>query len=92
MDRFGSGMPSRIRLGVVRWLAFGALAVGLAVGFALADPTSLRPDYTDASVPLGVLLIATIGAMVGFVIALTLRSPRRPGGRPLRRWSPRRSS
>ncbi|WP_406086141.1 hypothetical protein [Streptomyces virginiae] len=75
MDRFDSGMPSRIRLGVVRWLAFGALAVGLAVGFALADPTSLRPDYTDASVPLGVLLIATIGAMVGFVIALTLRKP-----------------
>ncbi|WP_314251269.1 hypothetical protein [Streptomyces sp. DSM 40907] len=72
MDRLGSGMPSRIRLGVVRWLAFGALAVGLTVGFVLADPTTLRPDYTDASVPLGVLLVAMIGAMVSFVVALVV--------------------
>ncbi|MGW3325426.1 hypothetical protein [Streptomyces virginiae] len=59
----------------MRWLTFCALAVGLTVGFVLAEPTSLRPDYTDASVPLGVLLIAMIGAMVSFVVALSLRKP-----------------
>lgn len=75
MDGLGSGMPSRIRLGVMRWLAFGALAVGLTVGFVLAEPASLSPDYTDISVPLGVLLIAMIGAMVSFVVALSLRKP-----------------
>ncbi|KPI23494.1 hypothetical protein OV450_7416 [Actinobacteria bacterium OV450] len=75
MSGLGSGMSSRIRLGVARWSVFGAQAVGLTVGFALAEPTSLTPDYSDTSVPLLVLLFAMMGAMVSFVVALTLRKP-----------------
>ncbi len=71
MDRFDSGEPS----GTVRWMAFGVQAVGLTVGFALADPAALTPDYTDAVVPMGLLLLVGSAAIVSFVIALALRKP-----------------
>ncbi|MGW6576128.1 hypothetical protein ACWGAN_28705 [Streptomyces sp. NPDC054945] len=56
-------------------MAFGVQAVGLTVGFALADPAALTSDYTNAVVPMGLLLLVGSGAIVSFVIALALRKP-----------------
>ncbi|MFE5560175.1 hypothetical protein [Streptomyces sp. NPDC056544] len=73
MDGLGEGVPAQTRPGVAQWSVFGAQAVGLVVGFALAEPTSLTPDYTNVLVAMCVLLIAGSGAIVGLVIALVRR-------------------
>ncbi|WP_406179263.1 hypothetical protein [Streptomyces sp. NBC_01006] len=75
MDGLGKGMSSQMRLGIAQWLAFGAQAVGLTVGFVLAEPTSLKPEYADVLVTMCVLLIAGSGAIVSCVIALARRKP-----------------
>ncbi|MBT2451370.1 hypothetical protein J7F03_30740 [Streptomyces sp. ISL-43] len=69
------GRLSRRRLGIVLWSVFVTEAVGLAAGFALADPTRLRPDYSGVFLALGVLLMAELQAAVAFVIALVRRTP-----------------
>lgn len=55
------------------WSAFSAQAVGLTVGFVLAEPTTLRPDYSNGAVVLGMLLVAGFCAVVSFAIALARR-------------------
>ncbi|MFI1645808.1 hypothetical protein ACH4XT_02545 [Streptomyces avidinii] len=63
----------RRRTDIALWSAFGIEAVGLATGFALAEPTSLRPDYSGSLLVPVVLLIAGVGSFVTFVLALIRR-------------------
>ncbi|MER7826026.1 hypothetical protein ABTX85_26090 [Streptomyces sp. NPDC096097] len=56
-------------------MAFGAQVVFLTVGFVRAEPTALTPDYTDAGVAMGVLLLVTVAGIVSFVIAMTRLQP-----------------
>ncbi|MFE1875416.1 hypothetical protein ACFW9N_31830 [Streptomyces sp. NPDC059496] len=58
------------RQGIALWLAFGIEAVGLTMGFALADPTDLRPDHSDGLLAMCVLLIAGVGSFIALVLAL----------------------
>lgn len=67
------GGPSQRRLGIALWSAFGTQAVGLAVGFVLAEPTSLRPDHSPDLITLSVLFIAGSGAAVTFVLVRNRR-------------------
>ncbi|MFE9484726.1 hypothetical protein ACFYNM_39870 [Streptomyces spororaveus] len=69
------GGSSRGRLGIALGAALAIEAVGLAVGFGLSEPTSLRPDYSDPLLGLDVLLPAECVAVAAIVIALARRKP-----------------
>ncbi|WP_405440946.1 hypothetical protein OG373_27385 [Streptomyces avidinii] len=53
--------------------ALGIEAVGLLVGFGLAEPTSLRPDHSSGLLAMCVLLIAGCGSFIALVLALAHR-------------------
>ncbi|WKD34955.1 hypothetical protein [Streptomyces xanthophaeus] len=58
---------------IALWWALGIEAVGLLVGFGLAEPTSLRPDHSGGLLAMCVLLIAGFGASIALVLALAHR-------------------
>ncbi len=49
--------------------ALGVEAVGLVVGFALAEPTTLRPDHSSSMPAMGVLLVVGCGSFVALLVA-----------------------
>ncbi|MFD9011513.1 hypothetical protein [Streptomyces sp. NPDC059552] len=67
MSRTSQG-PQEWRDIALRW-ALGIEAVGLLVGFALAEPTTLRPDHSGSMPAMGVLLVAGCGSFAALVVA-----------------------
>ncbi|MFJ4864208.1 hypothetical protein [Streptomyces sp. NPDC088748] len=67
MSRTSQG-PQEWRDIALRW-ALGIEAVGLLVGFALAEPTALRPDHSGSMPAMGVLLVAGCGSFAALVVA-----------------------
>ncbi|MFG2236021.1 hypothetical protein ACGFNX_39555 [Streptomyces sp. NPDC048723] len=61
------------RPGIALWWALGIEAVGLLVGFGLAEPTNLRPDHSSGLLAMCVLLIAGFGSLLALVLALAHR-------------------
>ncbi|MFD7786881.1 hypothetical protein ACFV4Q_27900 [Streptomyces nojiriensis] len=64
------GGSSQRQPDIALWWALGIEAVGLLVGFALADPTALRPGESDGLLAMCVLLIAGFGAFMALLLAL----------------------
>ncbi|MEU2452668.1 hypothetical protein ABZ605_21625 [Streptomyces sp. NPDC012765] len=67
MSRTSQG-PQEWRDIALRW-ALGIEAVGLLVGFALAEPTTLRPDHSGSMPAMGALLVAGCVSFAALVVA-----------------------
>ncbi|MFE5806186.1 hypothetical protein [Streptomyces sp. NPDC056491] len=67
------GGSSQRRPGIAPGAAFAAEAVSLAVGFALAEPTTLIPDHSTTAAAMPVLFAAGFGTAAALAFALHRR-------------------